>query len=332
MIIGLGAAAASFARYINSSTSVLIIESRAIPRDKPCSGILASLAHDYLRENGVPEYVFEEPRLLDVEYLDWDNNTSKFAKKSYYNTDRKKLDLWLSESALKKRNIHVVDNASFIDFIKVDPTLIKVIIQKDNELSSIIGRYLIGCDGALSTVRRKIIKTDIPYYLATKQMAKNNGLINSPKFIFDKEISDYYSWIIPKGDYIEVGAGVNLESPREKFNLFVSKVEKKYNLEVFGEIQSAVVLRPRNEKDIFLGKNNIFICGEAAGLITPSGAEGISFALLSGKYAAEALNEKFVDALSLYERKCEFLKNRLRPKFEKAKVISDPQLRKKLFE
>lgn len=331
VVVGFGSSAASFARYINDNLSILIIESRSIPRVKPCTGVIAKFAHSYLEENKMPKYVFEDPTLLDVEYLDWDNNLSKYAGKGYYNTDRHRFDSWMSEVALKKKNIHVIEKTVFEDFVNLDNKLLKVIIQNGENTYSIVSRYLIGCDGALSSVRRKIVKTDIPYYLPTKQMALNNGSIKHPLFIFDKDISDYYSWLVPKGDYVEIGAGVNLEESKKKFDLFLKKVKDKFGLEPVGEIQSAVVLRPRSMKDIFLGFNNVLICGEAAGLITPSGAEGISFALISGKFAAQSINDSFDSALREYEVKSKILKDRLKNKFEKSKILSVPDLRKKLF-
>ena len=90
--------------------------------------------------------------------------------------------------------------------------------------------------------------------------------------------------------------------------------------------------RPEKFSDILLGKENILLCGEAAALITPSAAEGISNALWSGKYCAEAINEGFSkQVLPIYKDKCFGVLERLKKKFDKAEIISNVSKRKTLF-
>lgn len=332
VVIGLGSSGSSFARYISDSSSVLIIESKKLPRHKPCTGIVSNVVVDYLSENNVPEYVFEFPKYLDVKYVDYDNGLSKISKKGYLNTDRQKFDMWLSDVALKKENIHVVEGSNFVEFIKLDSNLIRVIFEKDNKLISVICRYLVACDGAISSVRKKIRPRDIEYYVAIKQMCRLKKKVEIPLFIFDKTITDYYNWVVPKSNYYEIGVGVSLENSRYKFESFIKKMDLEFGVNLIGRPESAIVLRPKSLRDIFLGVDNIFLCGEAAGLITPSGAEGISFALLSGKFAAQSINENQKNSFDRYSSKCSILLKRLEPKFLKSKIISDPQKRKKLFE
>ena len=48
-------------------------------------------------------------------------------------------------------------------------------------------------------------------------------------------------------------------------------------------------MRPRAFGSVQTGRNRIFLIGEAAGLISPSSSEGISFALRSGEALAKAM-------------------------------------------
>jgi len=145
--------------------------------------------------------------------------------------------------------------------------------------------------------------------------------LTEPFFIFDDEITDYYCWLIPKDDGVEIGAALSPYRARETFEKFKRKVSDKLGITGTGELQSAIILRPESAKDFILGKNSVFLCGEAAGLISPSSAEGISYALLSGKYCAEVFNSHKKNQLSLYKKKCKPILERLKNKIDKSKVL-----------
>jgi len=68
------------------------------------------------------------------------------------------------------------------------------------------------------------------------------------------------------------------------------------------------------------------LAGEAAGLVSPSSGEGISFALESGAAAGAALGSS--RPLAAYERSFAPLAARVCRKFVKAKVIFNPRLRR----
>ena len=50
------------------------------------------------------------------------------------------------------------------------------------------------------------------------------------------------------------------------------------------------MLRPRSSREVLCGENGCFLIGEAAGYISPSSFEGISFALYSANALANAAN------------------------------------------
>ena len=62
---------------------------------------------------------------------------------------------------------------------------------------------------------------------------------------------------------------------------------------VFSEavkIEACLVNRPRSLKELCVGVDNVYLVGEAAGFISPSSLEGISFALISGEMLAQSFN------------------------------------------
>jgi len=170
----------------------------------------------------------------------------------------------------------------------------------------------------------------IDYYVAIQEVISGFNL-DKAYFIFDDEITDFYGWLIPKTEGVEVGVAVSPVNPKEKYKLFKKKVEERFGIKGKGEINSAIVLRPKSVKDLFLGVDSIFICGEAAGLISPSSAEGISFALLSGKYCAQALNSDSKMPLYEYKKNCKGLLERLNLKFKKSEKIRNTKKRKEFF-
>ena len=102
-----------------------------------------------------------------------------------------------------------------------------------------------------------------------------------------------------------------------------------------GHVEAAMILRPDSLSEICLGSDNILLVGEAAGLISPSSAEGISYALRSGKLAAQAINQEYENnsqAFVEYKHKIKPLIDRLHLKFEKSEKIKKHSTRKKFFE
>ena len=96
------------------------------------------------------------------------------------------------------------------------------------------------------------------------------------------------------------------------------------------ETEACIVLRPKSSSQICLGKENIFLIGEAAGFISPSSFEGISSAFLSGKYLADAFaSESDPDkVLKTYKKKTAKLRLKLFFKIPKMKILCSPLLRK----
>ena len=77
-------------------------------------------------------------------------------------------------------------------------------------------------------------------------------------------------------------------------------------------------------KDIHIGNNiNIFLIGEAAGFISPSTVEGISFGLRSGAIFGESFNTGKPDIE--YKNRIKPLIEEVYQKISKAEILADPK-------
>ena len=155
--------------------------------------------------------------------------------------------------------------------------------------------HFIGADGAASRVSRLIAgqKTFPRKYIAVQEWIETNGAVPYFSTFFDPAITDFYGWTIPKGDMILVGAAL---CPR---NDVVKKFEQmkqglvRQGLQLGKVIarEGAVINRPLSLNQIYTGTGGVALLGEAAGWISPSSAEGLSYAFKSARHLAEALSE-----------------------------------------
>ena len=105
---------------------------------------------------------------------------------------------------------------------------------------------------------------------------------------------------------------------------------KSYGFE-FGKVvykEGAYILRPVRANQISTGAMGIALLGEAAGLISPSSAEGFSYALRSALVLSEALRETPDGFERRYRRKLGRLKRNIFVKNLKSHFIYDPPLRR----
>ncbi|MFA6064554.1 MAG: FAD-dependent monooxygenase [archaeon] len=330
VIVGAGAAGCTLAANLSEKFKVLLVDSKDFPRKKACSGILVTEGKDFFGST-LDKRVLVEPKNLDITYVDWNNGSEKVSKKGFWNTDRFMLDNFLFDKVRNKSNVYFLKNTTFVEYTATHDGVHKVVMLEANGLvKPIIAKYLVGCDGALSRVRKKLDSHEIQFYIGIQEFIRSSIPVDNAYFIFDNELTDFYAWIIPKKPFIEIGALLDPKDSKEKFLLLKKKISEKFGITGEGIMNSSIVLRPSSSRDLFLGRDSVLLCGEAAGLISPSSAEGISYALRSGKYCADALNSSS-DPLKEYSKNCKDLLSRIVEKFEKSRVLSDKNKRKRLF-
>ncbi len=168
--------------------------------------------------------------------------------------------------------------------------------------ASVRGRCIIGADGARSEVARQAV----PGAEKTKYVFAYHEIVKTPEDMVQTESDpsrcdvyyrgslspDFYGWVFPHGDTMSVGTG----SADKGFSLR-SAVGR---LRDAAGLQHATVLRregaplPMKPLPRWDNGRDVVLAGDAAGVVAPASGEGIYYAMLGGRLAADAAHECLV--------------------------------------
>jgi flavin-dependent dehydrogenase len=334
-IIGAGPAGATLARLTAPYHKVLLLETRDLEKagygsDKCCGGLLAPDAQQALAELGLglPKNILVGPQLFAVRTIDLDNGLERYYQRHYINMDRGAFDRWLV--SLIPRSADVRHGCRLIGLERTKGGVRVRYVRKGRENTE-ESRILVGADGAGSMVR-KLAFPDRPWprrYVSIQAWFESQA---PPYFssIFDRSVTDFYSWTIPKEDRLVVGTAVPLgQDPAGRFELMLSKLrDKGYALGKPLRKHGAFILRPGRLSEITTGNERVALVGEAAGWISPSSAEGISYAFRSAAALAGALREDAADTVRGYYRRTRKLRSNILCKIAKSPFMYSPFPRK----
>jgi geranylgeranyl reductase len=337
-IIGAGPAGATLARLIGKSYRILLVDKRSfsdVPTPfstgKCCGGLLAPDAQRMLSELGLglPKSVLQGPQLFVVKAIDIQQGLERYYQRHYINMDRQKFDSWLL--SMVPPNVDTRINCRFKSYSS-EVGFFKLRFAQGDRTHVEKARILIGADGASSIVHRQAsYRCFFPRkYIAVQEWVECSDSLPYFTSIFDRRITDYYCWTIPKGDYLVIGAALRpKEKTSEKFRL-LKETLRSYGFQ-FGKTvwrEGAYILRPMKTKHLLTGKDRIAFLGEAAGWISPSSAEGISYAFRSACALAEALHPTPDGFEKRYRKKTRNLRRNIFFKNMKSHFIFNPFLRK----
>ncbi|WP_026895786.1 FAD-binding protein [Clostridiisalibacter paucivorans] len=338
-IVGSGPAGSTLARLIGKKYKVLLIDKRHFTQEyshksyeKCCGGLLAPDAQKILAKLGlgIPKDVMVDPQIFVVRTIDLYNKIERFYQRFYFNLDREKFDKWLL--SLVPSEVDIRNGCILKDFDKNDNYFnIKIYDSNTKKEYTEKAKILVGADGASSLVRKKAFRTDdISRYISVQEWFKVKEAMPYFSAIFDPTITDFYSWTIPKGEYMLVGSALNIDdNPISKFKLLKNKLDSYgYNLSKVTKKEGAFILRPYKTKNICTGNKDIALIGEAAGWISPSSAEGFSYAFHSAYILAESLKHGLDGFSTRYNKGCNNLKRNIILKNLKSPVMYNKILRK----
>ena len=338
VIVGAGPAGSTLARRLSNETSdILLIDASTFRGEKVCGGLLSPDAQDLLAEYGIalPSDILSSPQIFSVRTIDLSFKKTRNYRRNYINVSRAGFDAFLL--SLVPDSVDVI-SALCIRIKRISGGFSLLLKTRSGE-KEVTCNTLVGADGASSVVRKNLFPDkSITRYVAIQQSFRAKDVHPYYSCIFDSSTSPSCSWIFFKDGRLVFGGAFKNKEPRAAFEAQKKKLVRRGTVseDVFAEAldtQACTVLRPTLFGGICFGKDGAFLIGEAAGFISPSSLEGISYALASAEalYKALASSKNARRALYAYKRKSAKLRFKIALKCFKRPFMYIPLLRRMIL-
>lgn len=335
-IIGAGPSGATLARLLDRRWRVLIVDPRDLAQPdgglrKACGALVAPDAQAVLARLGLglPKEVLVGPQLFGVRALDLGSGRERFYQRHYLNTDRERFDRWLfaqvPDTVERRLGTRLLDG-----FRDADGFTLR--LRHGTTGAEVRTRVLVGADGARSKVQEVLgpkWRTPPRAYLAVQAWYAAEGAPAHFGVYFDSGLTDFYGWSIPKDDALLLGValppGPGLLA---RFQDLKARLERRGM--AFGRLlrrEAHPILRPGFATHPGGEPGSPLLIGEAGGFISPSSAEGFSYAFRSAIVAAQVLNGGLDRAAARFGLASAGLRWDLRLKCLKAPFMYHPLLR-----
>jgi flavin-dependent dehydrogenase len=300
-IVGAGPAGATLARLIGNRSRVLLLDRRPLEAppvagrsEKCCGGLVSANAQRALDDMGltVPSEVRVPEQPDAVRVIDADNGVEHCYPRPYINCRRELFDRWLVSLAPGSVDVRCGCAVRALD---TDARGTTIGFSAGGRGYTERARVVVGADGATSVVRRLAFPRTATAraYVAVQGWFAPAAPLPAHVAIFDRAVTDYYGWIVPKDGLLAVGAALAPhDDPHAHFaRLLASLEDHGVALGPMLWREGAIIRRPMRGSEIRTGDGRVALLGEAAGFISPSSAEGFSYAFRSAMALADALRD-----------------------------------------
>ncbi len=295
IVVGGGPSGATAANDLAQAGARVLLLERAF-RIKPCGGAIPPCLLD---EFDIPDSVL----VARVQAARMVSPTEHTVDMPINNTfvgmvNRDEFDPWLRHRA--QQNGATVRTGVF-QSLRYEGDNIRVVWRgkgSDSGEFSATARAVIGADGA----RSKVARTAVPGADKLRWVMAYHEIIEAPEqsssyyqadrcdVWYQGEISpDFYGWVFPHGKHASIGAG----SERRDYSApqAVAALRRQTGLDGAKTVRkegAPIPMKPLKRWDDGRG---VLLAGDAAGVVAPASGEGIYYAMLGGRLAAEAIQE-----------------------------------------
>lgn len=293
-VIGAGPAGGSAALALaRAGKSVVLLEKASLPRYKTCGGGVLARAIKLLPSK-VERVVERSFNSVALSFLGTKMSfVASRPQPLVYMTMRADLDSLLAHEA-EQAGVRLVQSCA-VKQVNAQNGNVEIVSDREKYQA----KFVIAADGVHSPTARAAGWPELPVlapaleheiHLADGDLARFSAM---PRFDFNA-IDAGYAWVFPKREHLSVGIlstrrvcpDLQLKLAEYLQRLGITRVEKT---ERHGYL---IPLAPRQGP---LARGRVLLAGDAAGLVDPVTAEGISHAILSGQLAANAITEGKMD-------------------------------------
>jgi geranylgeranyl reductase len=324
VVVGGGPSGATAAQDLaRAGRSVLLLDRAG--RIKPCGG---AIPPRLMKDFEIPEGILVARATSARMIAPSDREVDMPIEGGYVGmVDREAFDEWLR---VRAANAGAERRMGVFDRIERDPDGVAVVCYRagahrdapedDSAADALVrvrARTVIGADGARSKVASQTLKgaDKVPCVFAYHE------IIRAPRAVADgfdgrrcdvfyqgKLSPDFYAWIFPHGDTASIGVG----SARKGFSLrgAIKALRADQGLagcETLRREGAPIPLKPLKRWD---NGRDIVVAGDAAGVVAPASGEGIYYAMVGGRLAAEAVEARLAtgDVRALATARKRFMK------------------------
>ena len=311
VVVGGGPSGATAAADLARAGHRVVLLDRA-GRIKPCGGAVPPIL---VREFGIPDSLIVAratgARIVapSAKEADMPINGGGYVGM----VDREHFDEWLRERAGQAGAVRVAGTFETVERDEDGMAVVRFTPKAGGPCQRLRARAVVGADGARSEVAKQCVKgwERVRYVFAYHEIVEipegHDG--SRCDVYYTGDVSpDFYGWVFPHGRVASVGTG----SARKGFGLrpAVGALRRAAGLDGARTVRregAPIPLRPMRRWD---NGRDVVLAGDAAGVVAPASGEGIYYAMLGGRLAAEAVSKLHAtgDARSLKHARARFMK------------------------
>jgi geranylgeranyl reductase family protein len=284
VVVGAGPAGATAAAALAGSVSVVVLERKAVVEGKACAGGVLSRANKHLPPNALLRWQDDGVRVFTLTHRQRDGFSRDARRPLVRAVLRSEFDRTLIQWA-EQQGARVLFGHR-VSRIDVEDAQVRV----TTDGLRVHAKVVVGADGANSVTARQcglVRRLDRDLALVMRVVPRDMRPFRHHAAIDWDSPPGGYSWLFPKLDHLSVGA-VGPGADRAALATCARDHLNYHAGDDCAVVSQSVGLVPLATSDLDRAGDRVVLVGDAAALVDPFTREGITWALWSGRLAAQA--------------------------------------------